>query len=62
MHLLGLEPAHAPHFRVQVREELSNGLRKLEADEKPFRVHWRLPNSLPERDGSLSEPAVRNIA
>lgn len=54
MHLLGRKPSHTAHFRIQAREEFCNGLRKLDADEEPFRAHsWRR-NSQPERDASPS--------
>ncbi len=39
MHLLRREPADAAQVRIHFRETLRNGVRKLEADEEPFRVH-----------------------
>lgn len=54
MHLLGRKAAHAAHFRIQIHEQLGNGWRKLDADEKPFRAHRRLANSL-----SASPPGAR---
>jgi hypothetical protein len=39
MHLLPREPANAAQVRIQLRQTLSDGARKLEADEEPFRAH-----------------------
>jgi len=59
MHLLWREPTNTAQMRIQFREMLCNGGRKLEADEEPFRVHSWLVNSKPERDTSPSGPAGR---
>ncbi len=59
MHLLGHKPAHAAHFRIQIRQDLGNGLRKLDADEKPFRAHGQPANSKPVRDESAISPKAR---
>lgn len=59
MHLLGRTPAHAAHFRIQICQDLGNGLRKLDADEKPFRAHRRAANAKPVRDESAIPPRAR---
>ena len=56
MHLLPREPADTTQMRIQFREMLGNGVRKLEADEEPFRAHSWPANSKPERDASPSRP------
>ena len=56
MHLRRREPSDASQVRIQLRETLRNGMRRLEADEEPFRAHWRVASSPPERDKSPSGP------
>src|ERR1043166_7823700 len=56
VHLLRCEPADAAQMRVQFRELFSNGGRKLETDEEPFRAHFWRANSRPECDVSPSGP------
>ena len=39
MHLLRREPAHTAQVRIEFREKLRDRVRKLDADEEPFRAH-----------------------
>ena len=50
------DPQHTAQVRIEFREKLRDRVRKLDADEEPFRAHSLWFNSQPDRDASPSMP------